>query len=79
MRSPTPARCSRAGRSQPASESVQASSSTWTYATLNSHAWRGNLRADRCQLSTFAQQAIEYGLATRAELSDIAAGLALVV
>jgi SAM-dependent methyltransferase len=53
--------------------SVQASSSTWTYADPESCAWWGNLWADRCELSAFGQQAVEYGLSTRAELSEIAA------
>lgn len=52
--------------------SVQASSSTWTYADPESCAWWGDLWADRCELSAFGEQALEYGLSTRAELADIA-------
>ncbi|MGE0451348.1 MAG: methyltransferase domain-containing protein [Vicinamibacterales bacterium] len=52
---------------------VRASSSTWTYADAESCAWWGDLWADRCRLSSFGQQAIEYGYATRDELEVIAA------
>jgi len=51
---------------------VQTSSSTWTYADPESCAWWGGLWADRCELSAFAEQAAEYGLATRDELAAIA-------
>ena len=51
---------------------VTASSSTWTYADPESCAWWGSLWADRCELSEFGRQALGYGLATRAELADIA-------
>jgi len=51
---------------------VLASSSAWTYADPESCAWWGNLWADRCELSAFGQQAVEYGLSTRAELSELA-------
>jgi ubiquinone/menaquinone biosynthesis C-methylase UbiE len=52
---------------------VQASSSTWTYADAASTAWWGGLWADRCELSSFAEQALAYGLSTREELSALAA------
>ena len=52
--------------------SVQASSSTWTYADPESCAWWGALWADRCALSAFGDQAIDYGLTTRDELQRIA-------
>jgi SAM-dependent methyltransferase len=52
--------------------SVQASSSTWTYADADSCAWWGALWADRCLLSAFGEQAVEYGLTTRDELQHIA-------
>ena len=52
---------------------VQATSSTWTYADPSSCAWWGGLWADRCELSSFGEQAIAYGLSTREELSAIAA------
>lgn len=51
---------------------VQASSSTWTYADPESCTWWGGLWADRCELSSFAEQAVAYGLATKAELMAIA-------
>lgn len=52
---------------------VQASSSNWTYADRASAAWWGGLWADRCELSSFAEQALSYGLSTREELSALAA------
>jgi SAM-dependent methyltransferase len=51
---------------------VTTTSSTWTYADPESCAWWGNLWADRCELSSFAEQAKAYGLSTRAELSALA-------
>ena len=51
---------------------VQASSSTWTYADPESCAWWGSLWADRCELSEFGKQAVDYGLTTRAELATLA-------
>lgn len=52
---------------------VRASSSTWTYADAGSTAWWGGLWADRCELSSFAEQALAYGLSTRDELHALAA------
>ena len=52
---------------------VRASSSTWTYADPESCAWWGALWADRCELSAFGEQAVQYGFATREELTQIAA------
>lgn len=52
---------------------VEAMSSTWTYSDPESCAWWGGLWADRCELSAFGAQAVEYGLATRDELATIAA------
>ena len=46
--------------------------STWTYADQDACAWRGALWADRCELSAFGQQAVDYGLSTRDELLRIA-------
>jgi ubiquinone/menaquinone biosynthesis C-methylase UbiE len=48
------------------------SSSTWTYADPEACLWWGKLWADRCELSAFGEQAVEYGLCDRAELTDIA-------
>ena len=52
---------------------VEATSSTWTYADPQSCGWWGSLWADRCELSSFGEQAIAYGLSTREELGAIAA------
>lgn len=54
---------------------VEATSSTWTYADEESCAWWGGLWADRCELSSLGDQAIEYGLSTREEITAIAAAL----
>jgi ubiquinone/menaquinone biosynthesis C-methylase UbiE len=51
---------------------VVASSSTWTYADPESRAWWGGLWADRVEQSSFATQAVEYGLSDAAELATIA-------
>jgi len=51
---------------------VEVSSSTWTFADPDSRAWWGGLWADRVRLSSFAEQAIAYGLSDRAELDAIA-------
>jgi len=50
---------------------VEAGSSTWTFADPASRAWWGGLWADRVTLSAFADQAVAYGLADRAELAGI--------
>ena len=52
---------------------VEATSSTWTYADPQACAWWGQLWADRCELSAFGHQGVEYGLTTREELASIAA------
>lgn len=52
---------------------VDAGSSTWTFADPERRAWWGNLWADRCTLSGFAEQAVEYGLSDADELATIAA------
>jgi SAM-dependent methyltransferase len=49
-----------------------ATSSTWTFADPESRAWWGNLWADRVVSSSFAEQAVAYGVAHRHELEDIA-------
>jgi len=51
---------------------VAATSSTWTFADPESRAWWGGLWADRVERSSLAEQAIEYGLSDRAELTRIA-------
>jgi SAM-dependent methyltransferase len=52
---------------------IVAGSSTWTFADPDRRAWWGSLWADRVELSSFAEQAVEYGLSDRAELADLAA------
>lgn len=51
---------------------LRCSSSTWTYADPASCAWWGNLWADRCELTALGDQAVEYQIAERNELSEIA-------
>lgn len=51
---------------------VIASSSTWTYADPESRAWWGGVWADRVEQSSFATQAVEYGLSDAGELATIA-------
>jgi SAM-dependent methyltransferase len=51
---------------------VQPSASAWCYATPNERAWWGGLWADRVTQSAFAEQTVERGLATRAELEELA-------
>jgi hypothetical protein len=46
-------------------------SSTWTFADPDSRAWWGGLWADRVRLSSFADQALGYGLSDAAELAAI--------
>jgi ubiquinone/menaquinone biosynthesis C-methylase UbiE len=54
-------------------EVVEPSSSTWTFATPDDRAWWGGLWADRVEQSSYAEQAIAYGLSDTAELAAIAA------
>ena len=53
---------------------VEASASTWCFATPKEREWWGGLWADRIRQSSFADHAIETGLATRSDLDDLAAG-----
>ena len=48
--------------------------STWTFATPGDRAWWGDLWAERTVASSLADQAVEYGVATRAELDEVAGG-----
>ena len=48
-------------------------SSNWTYESDDERDWWGGLWADRVVQSDFARQALEYSLATSAELEEIAA------
>ncbi|MGZ4688686.1 MAG: methyltransferase domain-containing protein [Acidimicrobiia bacterium] len=51
---------------------VEAGSSTWTFADPERRAWWGSLWADRVELSSFAEQAVAYGLSDAGELAEIA-------
>lgn len=53
---------------------VTYSTSTWTFATPEERAWWGDLWADRAVESSFAEQAVAYGLATEADLREISDG-----
>jgi SAM-dependent methyltransferase len=50
---------------------VVVSTSTWTFADPDSRQWWGRLWADRVRLSSFAGQAVAYGLSTPEELGAI--------
>ncbi len=51
---------------------ARVTSSTWTFADAESRAWWGAMWADRVRLSSFADQALAYQLATRDELDSLA-------
>jgi SAM-dependent methyltransferase len=53
---------------------LQVSSSTWTFADPEARAWWTGLWADRTIESSFAEQALGYGLTTRGELELLAEG-----
>jgi SAM-dependent methyltransferase len=53
---------------------LQVSSSNWTFADADSRSWWATTWADRTVGSSFAGQALEYGLTDRKELESIAAG-----
>jgi 2-polyprenyl-3-methyl-5-hydroxy-6-metoxy-1,4-benzoquinol methylase len=52
---------------------VTATASSWCYASPAERQWWGSSWAGRATASTFAEQAVGYGLATPAELDEIAA------
>ncbi len=52
---------------------IAPSASTWTFAEAGDRAWWGDLWAERVVKSSFATQAVEYGLSTRDELLAISA------
>jgi SAM-dependent methyltransferase len=54
-------------------DAVEATASSWCFATPSDRAWWGGLWADRVVASAFADQAVEHGLATRAELDELSA------
>ena len=47
-------------------------SSTWTFATADDRMWWSQLWAERCTSSSFAEQAVAYGVATAGELDALA-------
>jgi len=49
-------------------------SSTWTFASFEDRTWWSDLWAERCVSSSFAQQAVDYGIASAAELASVADG-----
>ncbi len=55
-------------------EQVTYTSSTWTFATPDDRAWWSSMWADRCLSSSFAEQAVSYGIASEAELAEVAEG-----
>jgi SAM-dependent methyltransferase len=55
-------------------DDVTYSASVWTFATPSSRAWWCGLWADRCVDSSFAQQAVDYGISSRDELASVANG-----
>ncbi|HEV7886214.1 MAG TPA: methyltransferase domain-containing protein [Acidimicrobiales bacterium] len=55
-------------------EEVVPSASVWCFATPEDRAWWGGLWADRITSSAIAAHAVDRGLATPAELQEIAAG-----
>lgn len=50
---------------------VEASASVWCFATPADRSWWGGMWSDRVVESAFADQAVDRGLATRAELGEI--------
>ncbi len=48
--------------------------STWTFATPADRAWWGDLWAERTVTSSLAAQALDYEVASRAELDEVAGG-----
>ena len=51
---------------------ILTSSSTWTFTTPEDRSWWGGLWADRVLASSYADQAVAYGLTDRTELEAIA-------
>ena len=52
---------------------VTYTTSTWTFTTPEERTWWSGTWAERVQHSTLAEQAVAYGIATPAELADLAA------
>jgi SAM-dependent methyltransferase len=55
-------------------QEIAFSTSNWTFATPKDRGWWSELWAERTTSSAFGQQAVEYGIATAAELEEVAAG-----
>jgi ubiquinone/menaquinone biosynthesis C-methylase UbiE len=55
-------------------EDIAYGSSTWTFATMAERQWWSTLWAERCVSSSFARQAIDYGIATEDDLLALASG-----
>jgi SAM-dependent methyltransferase len=53
---------------------VAYTTSTWTFSGPADRAWWGDLWAERIVSSSLADQAVEYGVADRAELEEVAGG-----
>ena len=53
---------------------VTATAAAWCWATPDEREWWGTLWQERATRTAFAEQALAYGLATREELGEIAAG-----
>lgn len=53
---------------------VAYTTSTWTFATADDRAWWAGLWAERTRTSSFAEQAVAYGIASRDDLQGLAAG-----
>ena len=52
---------------------IDVTSTTWTFADAESRAWWGGLWAERVRSTALAEQAVEYGFSTEAELDDLGA------
>jgi ubiquinone/menaquinone biosynthesis C-methylase UbiE len=55
-------------------EDVAYTTSTWTFATAEDREWWAGLWAERTVATALAEQAVAYGIASPAELAEIAAG-----
>ncbi len=55
-------------------DEVTYTTSTWTFATPPDRTWWAELWAERTVRSSFAEQAVEYGIATGDELAEVASG-----
>ena len=52
---------------------IEVTSSTWTFADPEMRAWWGETWAERVRSTALAEQAVEYGFSTEAELDDLGA------